>query len=496
MGARAPSHLLWLAFGVLVALAACGAGVAGHADGTEKGHCYPNGTCNVGLSWFSNRCVLYALDGGGGSGGASDAGSDINNAGGITGGNLAGMGGQVGASGASGGAGSAGSSAAGRGGTTGAAAGIGGGGGSAGAGGVAGATSTAGSGGVAGAMSTAGSGGGPPPTCDTTIDLGSSDQNCGACGYACVHGRHCSAGRCAPAWQSLSTTNAPLPRGRAAAGFVAGKYVLMGGAATRADVAMSTTHAYDVAADTWSQLAPLAVARCAHEAVSTGTSIVTFGGCSDCGNGSSALGSLEVFTPNAVTGTWSTVTGTLPAARYDFGSAWTGHAFFFYGGANATGPAIASGALFSPANSTWSDASCSLAGCERGGIFTAFADGAFIRVWGGAGYGSGPAGITFDTTGGGWASWTIPVGTDAHLAQRFADDGRRLFYLTAQDVVSIYDRKSSSWLANDTSTMPAGFSIEGASAWTGTELISWSGSTSPAVPPVAVGGRYQPPAPP
>jgi hypothetical protein len=230
--------------------------------------------------------------------------------------------------------------------------------------------------------------------------------------------------------------------------------------------------------------------------VSTGSSLVTFGGCSNCMYGDTALGSLEVFTPNAGMGTWSTVTGTLPAPRYDFGSTWTGRAFFFYGGSNATGPAIASGALFNPANSTWSDASCALVGCERGGYFTAFVDGAFIRVWGGGGYGSGPAGLAFDTTGAGWANWTVPSGSDAHLAERFADDGRRLYYLTTQDVVSIYDRKSSSWLANDTSPMPTNFSIEGATAWSGTELIAWSGSTSPSSPPVAVGGRYQPPAPP
>jgi len=42
----------------LVALAGCGRGKAGSgADGTERGACYGNGTCNAGLSCLSNRCV-------------------------------------------------------------------------------------------------------------------------------------------------------------------------------------------------------------------------------------------------------------------------------------------------------------------------------------------------------------------------------------------------------------------------------------------------------
>jgi hypothetical protein len=158
----------------------------------------------------------------------------------------------------------------------------------------------------------------------------------------------------------------------------------------------------------------------------------------------------------------------------------------------------ATGALFSPSSSSWVDAACPLSGCERGAVFTSFLDGAVIRVWGGAGYGNGPAGLAYDLAGTSWSSWTVPTGTDAHLAKRYVDDGRRLYYLTAKDVVSVYDRKSSSWLANDTAAMPDGFCIEAAAAWTGAELVAWSGACggTPTATPVAVGGRYQPPAPP
>jgi hypothetical protein len=80
-----------------------------------------------------------------------------------------------------------------------------------------------------------------------------------------------------------------------------------------------------------------------------------------------------------------------------------------------------------------------------------------------------------------------------HLAARFADDGRRLYFLKATNVVTIYDRASSSWVADDTAPMPAGFCMEAAAVWTGSELVAWSGSCGGA--PVSVGGRYQPRAP-
>jgi hypothetical protein len=300
------------------------------------------------------------------------------------------------------------------------------------------------------------------------------------------------AGRCSPAWIALSTTGAPAARTRHAAGFVYGQYVVVGGAPSTVGMAMSSTSGYDIATDTWTPLSPLVNARCAHEVVSTGTTLLTFGGLSDCMNGAATVASLESFTPNGGIGTWSVFAGTPPAARYNFASTWTGNALFVYGGGNATAPAIASGALFSPSAGGWSDASCALPGCERGGIFTAFLDGSLIRVWGGA-YGNAPAGLTYDTAGARWTGWTVPSGTSSHLAQRFADDGRRLYYLTAPDVVSIYDRKAGDWLTNDTESMPPGFCIEAAAAWTGVELVGWSGGCG--APPVPVGGRYQPPAP-
>jgi hypothetical protein len=49
----------------------CGDGGGGEPPGSERGPCYPNGTCNAGLSCLSNVCVNT----GGGAGGAPACGT-------------------------------------------------------------------------------------------------------------------------------------------------------------------------------------------------------------------------------------------------------------------------------------------------------------------------------------------------------------------------------------------------------------------------------------
>jgi len=65
--------------------------------------------------------------------------------------------------------------------------------------------------------------------------------------------------------------------------------------------------------------------------------------------------------------------------------------------------------------------------------------------------------------------------------------------LYSTDVVTIFDRASSGWLANDTSEMPSGFCTQAATAWSGSEMIAWSGDCGSGA--ASVGGRYQPKAP-
>jgi hypothetical protein len=349
-----------------------------------------------------------------------------------------------------------------------------------------GGTGGSGSAGTGGSM--AGAGG--VPAC---LDVLASDANCGACGYACVNGRHCAAGRCLPAWQPLSIDGQPDPRTRHAAAVARGKYVVLGGTPVLGGVGTDSVAVYDPVTNSWSAAPSLNSARCAHDAVSTGSTVLTFGGLSDCGNGTTTTPGLESFDPGTPNDGWSAIVAAgEPEHRYNFAAIWTGSGLFVYGGGTNMASAVASGGFFTPSMASWADASCSLPGCARGWVY-AFRDGGVVHVWG-----DGPdsAGLTYDLVGRFWSntSWTVPSGTTGHLAGRFADDGRRIFFLKGTNVVSIYDRKTSGWLANDVAVMPNGFCTEAAAAWAGSELIAWSGSCGGSVP-VSVGGRYQPVAP-
>jgi hypothetical protein len=169
-------------------------------------------------------------------------------------------------------------------------------------------------------------------------------------------------------------------------------------------------------------------------------------------------------------------------------------------GGDNTLPTLATGAALS--GSSWRDVSCSLTQCDRSeGVM--FFDAGFVRFMGGAynpTYPTPPvaivdatSGLSYDLTTKSWSSWAYPAGTSGKIAYRFADDGRRIFFLHDTNVVTIYDRASSSWVTNDTATMPAGFCTQAAAAWSGSEMIAWSGDCGSGA--VSVGGRYQPRAP-
>src|SRR6266542_1127246 len=93
----------WLLVGLATSLFRCGGNSVGPAVRDERGSCYPNGTCNAGLSCFSNKCVRYSGGIGGSDAGAATGGAGtVGGAGTIGGAGAGGSGGLTGAAGASG----------------------------------------------------------------------------------------------------------------------------------------------------------------------------------------------------------------------------------------------------------------------------------------------------------------------------------------------------------------------------------------------------------
>jgi hypothetical protein len=350
-----------------------------------------------------------------------------------------------------------------------------------------------------------GTGGGPPPctVCDgDCVDLMTTEEHCGACSYACVNGRECVEGRCTPAWQPIATAGAPAPRASHAAAFVAGKFVVLGGGDFE-QPGLTSGGAYDPVTDEWSATGPLNAGRCLHDAVSTGTEIYTFGGLTLCTSNGGQIGpGLERYVPSANGGTWTTVTATGgPSLRYNLNMVWTGAAVLVYGGSELSQVSIPTGGLFHPTTSQWTDASCGLEGCNRtaGSLFM---DGEIAHFMGGeynpdypewlGNGGDPPTGLAYDPSSNEWSAWPHPEGTMPPLNGPSADDGRRIYFPTGGSVL-IYDRVYG-WQGRDYSPMPARMCGSGAAyAWSGSELIGWSGNCSPSA--TEVGGRYQPTAP-
>jgi len=140
---------LWLIFPFAIAVGAIGCGGGSTPMGGERQRCYPNMSCNAGLTCLSDTCVKGGDTGGGGG---SGKGGSSGTAG--TGGSATGTGGST--MGTGGSAGGTGGSTTGTGGSAGGTGGT--------AGGTGGsATGTGGSGGTGGTV-------GPPPTLGAQID--------------------------------------------------------------------------------------------------------------------------------------------------------------------------------------------------------------------------------------------------------------------------------------------------------------------------------------
>jgi hypothetical protein len=243
---------------------------------------------------------------------------------------------------------------------------------------------------------------------------------------------------------------------------------------------------------------PAAPTPTQHVVVSSGTYVYTFGGLTDCAIGGTQIGTLEEWKPGDAN--WTVVSAAnAPAARYAFDAAWTGSGLFVFAGTSGTS-STSSGAIYNPSQNVWSDASCALSGCLRNGAPSlTIVDHGFVRLWGG---GSPGTGLQYEITSGVWSAWTPPPNfpTNAYVAggeqTAPADDGRRIYFPSGGGAgnlnILIYDRATQTQ-SSDMAISPPNMSAAGAIAWTGAEVVLWSGANGSVV--TDAGGTYQPPAP-
>lgn len=326
-----------------------------------------------------------------------------------------------------------------------------------------------------------------------------TDTDCGAAGYACLNGRHCSAGRCSPAWQDMNISSSPQGEIASNVESIDGKIAVLGGcpsSATTGDTPTSGGGLYDPVTDTWSAIASPSVPRQGGSSAAGNGGIYLFGGLTQCYWPYGLDGTLEFLSTS--TGTWTTVpAANTPSPRYNAAMQWIGSDLVLFGGSDSMSPALPDGGRVSTGD--WNPFTCDIGNCQRGGQYDIFPEsmeggGDGFRIWGGlSGYGNAPQAITNESNA--WSeSWSTPDGgpdfeTDLCNPGEAGDhDGRRTYYLGAGNVVWIFDHMAGTWSVDGTD-WPSSLSTCASSAWSNGELFSWSGDG------VQYGARYQPPAP-
>ena len=113
----------------------------------------------------------------------------------------------------------------------------------------------------------------------------------------------------------------------------------------------ATVERYDIAANTWTTVAPLPTARSDVGAIAHGGKVYVFGGCTGFGSGTV---SSEVDIYNPTTNTWTTG-APMPTARAGFyGIGIDGDRIYVMGGENSTGAPSPANEVYDVATNSWS----------------------------------------------------------------------------------------------------------------------------------------------
>ena len=221
-------------------------------------------------------------------------------------------------------------------------------------------------------------------SCDPTaccgggcVDLSTNEDHCGACDHACLAGRVCSGGQCAPSWAAMSTGFAP--RVNAAAAWIGSGMFVWGGSDDVSD--RSDGAIYDPEKDSWKTInsASAPSPRALAAAVWTGSRVIVFGG------GPSST--LDAYTGGAeydpASDTWASLNPPGPPAGRRLPIAfWTGSLAVFWGG-EAKGSPLSSGTRYDPSTKMWTPVTKTAAPGARRGSAWAWT-GSRLLIFGGA----------------------------------------------------------------------------------------------------------------
>lgn len=237
-------------------------------------------------------------------------------------------------------------------------------------------------------------------------------------------------------WTTISAVNAPPARASHEAVMINGKMIIYGG--TNGTVFYNTAYSYDPATNQWaaqplSQANPIA-ARAGHSAVSTGATMLVWGGFSNVQPSGFSDGGY--YLPNV---SWDTLIGGPPVLqRFGHSSVWTGNSMIMFGGQN-NNVTTQDGYIFNPNTNVFTQLLVVANTPSNRSEHSAVWDGQHMLIWGGL-----LQGIT----------------TSYH------NDGRA------------YSLAGNSWLVMNNTGAPTARAGHSA-VWAGDAMIVWGGVSAP-----------------
>lgn len=264
-------------------------------------------------------------------------------------------------------------------------------------------------------------------------------------------------------WSTLPTVNSPAARTGHTAVWTGSQMVVWGGATVAKLGGDSTGGVYNEANQAWQAMATASApdGRKQHTAVWTGSQMIVWGGLNPLGT----LGDGGLYTPpsNSVDlGSWTALpASSVVGVRANHTAVWTGSKMIVWGGSDAQGNSLGTGAAYDPVSGAWSPISSINAPSPRSN---------HTAVW------SGTVMIVFG-------------GLNGQLSTPYLNDG------------GVYDPAADSWTALPASGAPDPRANH-AAVWTGSEMLVFSGMgmsgdvlTAGAFNPATNAWRTLPPAP-
>ncbi len=198
---------------------------------------------------------------------------------------------------------------------------------------------------------------------------------------------------------------------------------------------------------------------------------------------------------------WTQKSGTgAPSARARHTAVWTGSEMIIFGGLDAAGVPLATGARYNPATDTWT--ALPTAGATAHAFHTAVWTGTEMIVYGGLATASvrTSAGEKFNPATGTWTALPTTGAPSPRTTHSAAWSGTDMFIVGGYDgtthsaqLGARYTPSTNTWTALPTTAPAPGPRYFCAAVWIGADLLVWGGASGPASNvPETGGARFSP----